>query len=603
MASCLMLRLWGLPTLGLIGLTFALISLVVGLVQVQMFYNTTPASEWIMVGGMTESSANFRIVTPTTATLTAFSVSLRPDQTEPVWYETQLTPVQSMSNATTTTGLSTLYETTVTGLQPSTLYYYALIHFNNNNKNQTLQQGSFRTSPPLGQPTNFTFATSYGAWTGSQTKIYDRIRQHDPLFFLHTGDFHYADIQQNDLQLRFRAVGQSMGSNSLRNFLLHTPLVYMWDDHDYLGNNAGYQESEPGARQTALLSYDWFFPHHPLAQPDPNRTGGGVAPYHAFTVGTVRFILTDLRSEATESAIYFDEQRQWFYNELRLAAKNSSGYDFVVWVSTKPWIGTQKPGSDSWRGNFVDRAELSTLISNLFADKQNFLAIGSDAHMVGFDDGRNTYYGNATTDDTESFPMVYSGPLDRLGSVKGGPFSNGCHATRYERNHHYSVIGFEIGNQSRCVVIRSLNGNGNVLVNKRLCTPFFQSTTAQPKGSCQARPLSSGSTALLSIALVLIVLVSVAGCVVFRNHLLQALGLCTVLVLTWFLTVVVGLGVTPLRGVPHLETFTALLMGLVQTMVSSLFCAYWFYNQVSGRQEGSPAGQIVDVEEPNTKTD
>jgi PhoD-like phosphatase len=171
-----------------------------------------------------------------------------------------------------------------------------------------------------------------------------------------------------------------------------------------------------GFRDAALEAYR-------LAMPSYTPLPSNNSAYQAFTIGTVRFVISDLRSESTETSIYSKEQKEWLFQEL----SKSDQYDFVIWVTPKPWIEEETPGSDAWKGYAADRAELSQWISTQVT-KKNILAISSDAHMLAFDDGSNTYYGDATTTETmkassgpiESFPLLQSGPLDRLGSFKGG---------------------------------------------------------------------------------------------------------------------------------------------------------------------------------------
>ena len=79
-----------------------------------------------------------------------------------------------------------------------------------------------------------------------------------------------------------------------------------------------------------------------------------VSPYHAFTIGTVRFIVSDLRSEASGTSIYSPKQRSWIFNDI----SDAPSYNFVVWMTTKPWIGPLDPTGDGWAGFEDDQSEL-----------------------------------------------------------------------------------------------------------------------------------------------------------------------------------------------------------------------------------------------------
>ena len=258
-------------------------------------------------------------------------------------------------------------------------------------------------------------------------------------------DFHYEDINVNDIARRIEAVDRVLNSPSQRK-LFSLPLVYMWDDHDWLGNDSlGY---DGDGREAALESYKVAMPYH---GPLPSNNSA----YHAFTIGSVRFIISDLRSESTAGSIFSDQQKEWLLHEL----SQSDRYDFVVWVTVKPWIQeesdteTKQKRSDSWKGYPDDRQELSDFISFMMP-KKNLIAISADAHMVAFDDGSNTFYGQGSPSDTDmnndnatviqSFPLLQSGPLDRLASFKGGNRNSlkdflkiyTCDMTHHARHSH-----------------------------------------------------------------------------------------------------------------------------------------------------------------------
>lgn len=65
----------------------------------------------------------------------------------------------------------------------------------------------------------------------------------------------------------------------------------MWDDHDYSDNDSGATSL---SRSAALQAYTMGVPHYPL----PSFASGKGNIGQAFTVGGVRFIMPDLRSEA-----------------------------------------------------------------------------------------------------------------------------------------------------------------------------------------------------------------------------------------------------------------------------------------------------------------
>ena len=170
------------------------------------------------------------------------------------------------------------------GLKPGTRYYYAM---EVNGRLHRLKAGELRTFPE--HPSSFSIAFASCARTASTSDVFDRIREHDPLFYLNMGDFHYLNIATNS-RTRFRAGYDTvLNSPEQADLYRHVPFVYMWDDHDFGGNNVGRSSRSHGA---ARLTYQEYVPHYPLA------AGHGDVPiYQSFNVGRVKFILTDLRSE------------------------------------------------------------------------------------------------------------------------------------------------------------------------------------------------------------------------------------------------------------------------------------------------------------------
>lgn len=520
-----------------------------------------------MVGGVTSSSATFRVRSTGVTLIVSESESL----TNPILEETlginSNSPVQSVN---------------VTTLQPQTTYYYASVQ--SDNPAVIVRQGSFRTPGIEGEPFDFKIAVAGCAWTGSQNDIFRQIAAHDPLFMLHLGDFHYEDISANDLDMRINAVDLVLGSDSQRELYSKVPIAYLWDDHDWMGNDSGEAEKEVGARETALESYQIAFPHHPLA-----LQGDAVPIYHAFTIGTIRFIITDLRSEANSTNIYSAEQRDWLFNELSQADK----YHFVIWASSKPWIGKTDLGDDNWTGQPNDRSDLSSWISTALAETQNLLVVSSDAHMLAFDDGSNTYYGNSTG-NVSSFPILQSGPMDRLGSTKGGPYTDGCYTIEKQRNHQYSTISFETNGTEPCLEI-TMYSNEDVVMTRTLCGKIFQEASPGT-GTCSASAFSSSSYAMLGVSVAICVLVAIAAC--YYLGVWQGLLVSTIVVVFLLATLLSAL-VPVAQGISQWDVNAVLIISIVQMVTVSLYCGYWFYllsKENKKDEEIGDDGISVDVE-------
>jgi len=254
--------------------------------------------------------------------------------------------------------------------------------------------------------------------------VFDAIRASDPDVLLHLGDMHYEDISAPDLGRYRRALQAVHASPEQSRLYRSVPLAYMWDDHDYGPNNS---TGAAPIQETARRAYRAFVPHYPL--PAGADTG---AVYQAFTVGRVRFILTDLRSarspnDAPDSAaksMMGEAQKRWFEAELERAAGR---FPLVVWVSTVPWIANDPDEVDRWSGFTTERDRLARTIDSLGL-ASNLVIVSGDAHMVAVDDGTHNTYGPG---EGIGVPVVHAAALDRTGSVKGGPYTHGPYRNRF----------------------------------------------------------------------------------------------------------------------------------------------------------------------------
>jgi hypothetical protein len=303
----------------------------------------------------------------------------------------------------------------VTGLVPATAYRYAVEV--NGHLDTSRGIGSFATTAD--GPQSFTVAVASCARLGSSGTVYDTIRLHDPDLFMVTGDWFYEDIATNDLGAFRTAYDTTLTRASQAELYREVPVAYVWDDHDYGPNDA---DRTSASRPAAEATYRASVPHYDLASPPD----GPIA--QAFTIGRVRFVLTDGRSarDPTSTAdgpgksMLGAQQRDWLERELRTAAGR---YPMVVLVTNVPWIAPASPGADHWGGYAYERRWLADLIDELGLD-QRLLMVAGDAHMVAIDDGTNTGYATA---GGPAFPLMHAGALDRPGSFKGGPYSEGAH--------------------------------------------------------------------------------------------------------------------------------------------------------------------------------
>ncbi|MEW5876401.1 MAG: alkaline phosphatase D family protein [Candidatus Zixiibacteriota bacterium] len=361
------------------------------------------ATQFLWSGAVTPSSARVKARISPDGAVARLIVSASTDFSDPM-YSSPDTALTAVNNR--------VVDLPITGLSPDTRYRYALEVDGNLDTSLT---GWFRTFPD--SPTSFTIALGSCAQTASAHTVFTTIKDHDPLLFLHTGDFHYENIGVNDPNV-FRAAYESVLASATQSALYRSvPIAYIWDDHDYGPNNS--DSTAPG-RTASRLTYQEYVPYYPL----PAGTGD-VPIYQAFDIGRVRFILTDSRSArspytATDNAaktMLGATQKAWFKQEL---LNSRDTYPLIVWVNTLPWIGTT--GDDGWYLYTTERREIADFLKD--NGISNICMLSGDAHMIAIDDGTNSDY---ATGGGAGFPVFHAAALDRSGSTKGGPYSEGAY--------------------------------------------------------------------------------------------------------------------------------------------------------------------------------
>jgi phosphodiesterase/alkaline phosphatase D-like protein len=293
----------------------------------------------------------------------------------------------------------------LTRLRPSTAYRY-----------QVEVDGRPDTSRGIGQlrtfadgPQSLTVAVASCARTASSGAVYDAIAAVAPDLFLISGDLHYGNIAQNSTRVFRNTLGRSLRAPAQAALYRSTPVAYIWDDHDYGPNDA---DASSPSREAARAAYRESVPSYPLAAGHGNE-----AIYQAFSIGRIRFVLTDTRSERTADTMLGARQLDWLEHEITESARTHA---LIVWVNPDPWIGPDNPGADSWAGHPEERRRIADVIATQAPDK--LVMLGGDAHMVAIDDGSHSGY---ATDGSHGFPILQAAALDRPGSVKGGPYSEG----------------------------------------------------------------------------------------------------------------------------------------------------------------------------------
>ena len=269
----------------------------------------------IVVGGVTESSARFWIRLNGRDRV---NVEIATDSTF-------TSPVRGVADSTRA-ARNFAAIISATGLQPDTRYFYrALVGGTTLHVN-----GSFRTFPTNGTPATFTFGFGSCQQSGSflpsglpPGNVFREVIKANPRFFVQIGDWGYPDSTDNlPFDSTFFAGDYSRVQASYQakfrpdypmdSLLRMTPVDYVYDDHDFMNNNASALTSSftvankpnqfssdyvirevanpSGARENSMRGYRENMPGYPLA-----NASRGI--YHSFSYGSADFFVVDLRSE------------------------------------------------------------------------------------------------------------------------------------------------------------------------------------------------------------------------------------------------------------------------------------------------------------------
>lgn len=343
-------------------------------------------------------------------------------------------------------------------LKPATKYTYQIFP---NGSSSPVSFALFTTFDTKAMSYKFVFGSC--SETGSNSPIFNTILKENPLFYLQIGDLHYENIDSNCSE-RFHQAYQSVFTSPSQSALYkNVPLIYIWDDHDFGPNNS---DATNPCKIESIAAYKSQVPHYPLVF---DKMDGPIS--QSFEVGRVLFVLTDIRSqkvrpeyidcERTKVGTNFgnDAHLQWFLDAM-FQAKNEG--KVVAWISSYPWINA--PGgpnykckeSDNWGGYPEERQQIANFI------KQHNIPVfilSGDAHMVAMDDGTNSDY---ATGGGAPVKVFHAAALDRPGSYKGGPYSQGYSK---EPGQFGIVDIIDNGNSEVCFKWFAKDTNGNIVKN------------------------------------------------------------------------------------------------------------------------------------------
>ncbi len=364
---------------------------------------------WIWTGGLTSTSVS--IVTRIVDGLAPVQVRLTPSGGGPaVTADAERADLDA----------SGICRFRIDGLRPATAYIY-----------QVVQAGiaagpSGRVRTPAAGPHNTLILFGSCASTGSNAPIWDTMRALSPDLFVHMGDLHYQNITRND-PARFRAAfDRCLTSPRQGAFYRTVPIAYVWDDHDFGGDESTRHATSAEAAHTA---YRECVPHYPL------RGGPRDTIQQAFDIGRVRVIVTDVRSardmpdrrDGSVPSMLGAAQLRWLLDEFEAASRRAA---LVVWANGVPWITKADEGTHhGWAPYHEERALIAAQIERVGLTSR-LLMVSGDAHMVAIDDGTNSQYAPGAAPGSRGFVVAHAAAFDRFRRNKGGPYSLGRRAGR-----------------------------------------------------------------------------------------------------------------------------------------------------------------------------
>lgn len=307
----------------------------------------------------------------------------------------------------------------ITGKAANTEYWYAV---EVDGVIDLSTKGRFKTLPAAGAA-NFSIVMG-GCSENTNDAAFASISAMNPapLFFLHMGDFHYQDDTTPSTAELNAAFDTSLARSVRGKTHREVPTVYMWDDHDYQGGSSGNGTGRTATntdnvwRSVAAAFYRSRVPMLPAS------SVVGDAVYSSFVVGRMRFLICDLRSNKTAQTATDDvnktmmgpDQKQWWKDQVT-AAKTAG--QAVAWLSGVPWHSAAD--TDTWFGYSTERTELANHIKDSGMSGKVFV-LASDMHGLAYHTGVDYATGGGAIT-----PLLQAGPLNRLSSNKGGPYTYG----------------------------------------------------------------------------------------------------------------------------------------------------------------------------------
>lgn len=356
-------------------------------------------------------------VTDTEATV---QVRLTAPATVVVHYSTQesFSPLSSSAPVTISAATDLSGKIVLSGLQQKTRYYYRIA----NESNVPLYASrSFTTFPAEGidAPVNILFGSCQQLGSTDSGAVFEFATTLEADMFIQLGDWTYPDRRLNTIgypnndssvsrsyELRLDSTYPFSGK-----VLAEIPVAYVWDDHDWAGNNSD-GDIPSDVRQRLMAGYKNHIPHYSL----PNQAGI----WQSFVVGNVEVFMIDARSQRNPAENAFVnnrfqpppghsmlagypvegiDQRRWLLDAIRNSSARWKVLVSPVYfnpASITPIhlaLFAGRPDAaielaDKWAGYPADIDSMRALFNEGFG--KNFAIITGDAHTNLYDNGEHS---------------------------------------------------------------------------------------------------------------------------------------------------------------------------------------------------------------------
>lgn len=385
------------------------------------------AASRCLAGALTDTAFSVSADVSQSAAAARIVVSLNSDLSSPVY-------TSPYAGFAVTSGDRLSYSTvafTVTGLSPSTTYYYRLEMQGAPSQLDTIR--SIKTAPPAGAPAAFKFTVGSCSDINNSTissiersLIHQAMALENALFFIHIDDIIYSDIAtispgaQRDSNVRLYC-----SSPDVQALIKNCPLMYMPGDHD-MGVNDSTLDSPNGEVifRNSRLVYRETMPHYAFAQQTLGETNiDHVTLTQSADIAKVRFILLDCMSQSRLGVTalgqgigngdYWD-QRSWLATALTQA--QTDGIAWLFLVLPRGWNGyNQVCFNDSFT---AERIAICNLIEECTVP---ICLLVGDTHCCAFDDG--THAASFAADGFAFFPQIQASGMFNTPVADAGVFT------------------------------------------------------------------------------------------------------------------------------------------------------------------------------------